>query len=133
MGSKGGFTEVTSGPAVSSSSNSHDAMAGDVNNDGAMDLYVVNLGKFAGRADTNQLFLGDGKGGFVEVTSGPAVTRNSYSFGGAIGDFNRDGVSPSTPLTTPHASLACLAIICTIVVQSRCYSDSINGGRESVL
>ena len=55
---------------------------------GALDLYVVN------HHETNNLYLGDNKGGFVEVTSGPAVSKPIwYGVGATAADFNDDGPS----------------------------------------
>ena len=50
----------------------HTAIA-DLNGDGKPDLYTTNA------AQPNRLLLGDGKGGFAEVTSGPAVSGSKAS------------------------------------------------------
>ena len=83
---KGGFTEVTSGAAVSGSQKSRHTAVADLNGDGKADLYTSNHGQ------PNQLLLGDGKGGFTEVTSGAAVSSGSNeSRHTAIADLNGDG------------------------------------------
>ena len=84
MGSKGGFTEVTSGPAVSGSQQSRHTAIADVNGDRKLDLYMSNYGQ------ANRLMIGDGMGGFTEVTSGPAVSGSQNSFHTAIADLNGD-------------------------------------------
>ena len=58
--------------------------AGDIDNDGASDLYVTNFGP-------NRLFrnLGDGRFADVAVRSGVAV--DSWSTGCAFGDYDGDG------------------------------------------
>ena len=85
QGTKGGFVEVTSGPAVSGSKASGGAVILDANGDGWNDLYVVNTG------EPNQLFHNDKNGGFAEQKSGPAVTGSKASGGAVVADVNGDG------------------------------------------
>ena len=80
----GGFVEALSSPAVLGSTNTQSAVEGDFNNDGAQDLYTANYGQ------PNQLFMGDNKGGFAEVTSDAAVDGRKQSWWATVGDFNRD-------------------------------------------
>ena len=57
---------------------------------GALDLYVVN------HHERNNLYLGDNKGGFVEVTSGPATSTPvtvRLGLAATAADFNDDGPS----------------------------------------
>lgn len=68
---------------------------GDFDNDGDLDLFVAN-GTEGTEEDENYdignfLYLGDGKGGFIEVTSGPLVEDRHISAGAALADFDRDG------------------------------------------
>ena len=65
---------------------SQDGLSADFNNDGNADIYVVNNSSFGGSA--NQLYLGDGLGGF---TANDIPSDFNISRGAASGDFNSDG------------------------------------------
>eukprot|EP01047_Picozoa_sp_COSAG01_P086731 COSAG01_NODE_19639_length_999_cov_0.820000_1_plen_255_part_10 len=87
----GRFVEETQGPAVNNQTSSEDVVTGDLNGDGALDLYVVNDDE-----SRNQLFLNNEKslGEFVECLQGDAVSDQSTShetIGVLIGDLNQDG------------------------------------------
>lgn len=68
---------------------------GDFDNDGDLDLLVANGTEGTGEIEdfgiANFLYLNDGKGGFVEVKTGPLVTDRHISAGTALADFDRDG------------------------------------------
>ncbi|MFT7487133.1 MAG: hypothetical protein ACI9F9_002992 [Candidatus Paceibacteria bacterium] len=73
------------------------AAIGDFNEDGHLDLYLVQSGtlphlKALGAARTNELWLGDGKGHFRNATeaSGDGA-HGGYGMGVAMGDYNGDG------------------------------------------
>jgi len=58
----------------------------DFNNDGWMDLFVVNRFGL-----NNQLFKNDGTGNFIEITSGIIVNDGGNSYGSSWGDYDNDG------------------------------------------
>jgi hypothetical protein len=78
------FRDVTAAAGVANERWGQGVCSGDVDNDGASDLYVTNFGP-------NRLFrnLGDGKFADVAVRSGVAV--DSWSTGCAFGDYDGDG------------------------------------------
>lgn len=58
---------------------------GDVNDDGAPDLFVSGL-------NGNRLFLNDGKGHFRDVTKGSGLESTGWSTSAAFADFDGDGI-----------------------------------------
>jgi hypothetical protein len=91
--SKGKYTEVADGDAVISGRDSQHTVVVDVNGDSHADLFVANYraNNYIGRSGKRQLFIGNGKGDFVEVTDGPAVTSGGESCHTAAIDANGDG------------------------------------------
>lgn len=85
----GTFTKITSGPIVTDRVvDSVVGLWGDYDNDGDLDLYVVN-GWFA--LYENFLYRNDGKGNFTKITAGRIVTDVEGSTGGSWGDYDNDG------------------------------------------
>ena len=82
----GNFVKITSGPVVSDGGESYGSSWGDFDNDGNLDLFVVN-----GFGEDNFLYRNDGSGNFVKVTSGPMVNGGGDSQGSSWGDFDNDG------------------------------------------
>lgn len=85
----GTFTKIISGPIVNDKPvESVIGLWGDYDNDGDLDLYVVN-GYFA--VFENFLYRNDGKGNFTKITTGRLVTDVEGSSGGSWGDYDNDG------------------------------------------
>ena len=83
---------LLSGSAVAMDGRAQASMglvAGDIDNDGDDDLFMTHL-----RADTNTLYLNDGRGGFIDASSrsGLAAPSLSYTgFGTVLIDLDNDG------------------------------------------
>jgi hypothetical protein len=86
---RGHFTKITTDPVAQDTFSSITASWGDVNNDGWLDLFVGNAGYM--QAQNNQLFLNNGKGGFIPAPLGPVQTDGGCSFGSAFADYDNDG------------------------------------------
>lgn len=86
---KGHFEKITNDPVVRDTFSSITASWGDVNNDGFLDLFVGNAGYM--KAQNNQLFLNNHKGGFTSAPIGPIQTDGGCSFGSAFADYDNDG------------------------------------------
>ncbi|MCD4698002.1 MAG: FG-GAP-like repeat-containing protein [Bacteroidales bacterium] len=82
----GSFTKVTSGDIVNDGGISSSPSWGDFNNDGWVDLLVINYYQGA-----NFLYLNNGDGTFTKNYSGSLVNLNEYSQCGVLGDVNNDG------------------------------------------
>jgi len=66
----------------------------DHDNDGNLDLYVVNgstLEREPGKGEPNRLFRGDGHGHFEDVTERAGVGHRGWGQGVAVGDIDNDG------------------------------------------
>ena len=80
----GRFTDVTERSRIAVAAWGMGAVAGDVDADGDLDLYVTAFGP-------NQLFRNDGDGGFTDVTATAGVGDPQWSAGAAFADADRDG------------------------------------------
>jgi len=81
-----GFTRLTTGAIVTDAGAAHGAVWGDFDNDGDQDVYVVrDLGQ------NNRYYRNDGAGVFTSVTAGAFVNDGLSNYGGAAGDYDRDG------------------------------------------
>ena len=67
----------------------------DYNNDGQMDLLMVNTGDSTFNHPTaprhHALYRNNGNGTFTDVTEKAGITSNLFAMGVAIGDYDRDG------------------------------------------
>ncbi|MEM8996572.1 MAG: CRTAC1 family protein, partial [Acidobacteriota bacterium] len=78
------FRDVTEASGIHGRGYGHGVAAGDVDNDGDLDLYVANL-----RA--NVLYENVGGGRFVDVTAAAGVGGDDWSASAGFFDFDRDG------------------------------------------
>jgi len=83
----GTFTLVTTGPVVSDGTRSHGGSWGDYNNDGNLDLFVVNELP----QENNLLYTNNGDGTFSLVTTGDIATDGASSNSASWGDYDIDG------------------------------------------
>jgi hypothetical protein len=81
----GTFTQISTGAIVSSGGKGNACAWGDYDNDGYLDLYVINSDQ------NNFLFHNNGNGTFTRITTGPLVTATGNSQGCAWGDYDNDG------------------------------------------
>jgi hypothetical protein len=89
----GTFTEVAAQAGVATSLNSQDAVWGDFNNDGYLDLYVVNAGDGTTGGQPNFLYLNNGDGTFREVAASAGQAQGALDVSGSVasGDLFNDG------------------------------------------
>ena len=80
----GSFTEIGAAANVNDDGDGRGVAWGDYDNDGWLDLYLINDGR-------NRLFRNDGSGRFIRVESTVDVDDTGNGTGGAWGDYNRDG------------------------------------------
>ena len=80
----GTFTDVASEAGIENNRWGTGVCAGDFDNDGWTDLYVVNLGP-------SRLYHNRGDGRFVDVAAQAGVQVDLWATGCAFGDYDRDG------------------------------------------
>lgn len=80
------FASLENGSIVNNTRESLSACWGDIDNDGDMDLFVVN-----GFGDKVELHRNNGDGTFEEITTEPLITENTTNVSGSWGDFDNDG------------------------------------------
>lgn len=78
------FSDVTEQSHIMAAGYGMGVAAGDVNNDGWLDLYITNFGH-------NQLWRNNGDGTFGDVTSAIPGEKASWSTSAAFFDYDRDG------------------------------------------
>lgn len=83
------FTRIWASPVACDSTCSWSAAWIDYNDDGWLDLYVVNGFYFAGI--DNFLYRNDGEGVFTRITTGPIVNDGMSGAGCTWGDYDNDG------------------------------------------
>jgi enediyne biosynthesis protein E4 len=80
----GRFTDVTDEAGVGDESYGMGMTAGDIDNDGDLDLYVTNFGG-------NRLYLNEGDGTFRDATETAGVSAGGFSASAAFADYDGDG------------------------------------------
>jgi hypothetical protein len=78
------FTDVTEQSRIVASGYGMGVAAGDINNDGWIDLYICNVG-------SNQMLLNNGDGAFSDVTKKTGTGDERWSTSAAFFDYDRDG------------------------------------------
>jgi|SRR5580658_965236 tetratricopeptide (TPR) repeat protein len=81
----GTFTDVTKESGLSKPTNAQGAAWADINNDGLLDLFVVN------ERGPSQLYLNKGDGTFQDVSHSAGIDRSAFSKGVAAADYDGDG------------------------------------------
>jgi hypothetical protein len=89
----GTFTDVTDEAGLGAISNNRAAAWGDFNNDGYLDLYVVNSGSDPDGKGPNYLYENNGDGTFTDVAASAGVQDLvvSRGRGAAWADYDHDG------------------------------------------
>ncbi|MFK7775401.1 MAG: FG-GAP-like repeat-containing protein [Saprospiraceae bacterium] len=83
------FTQITTGPAVTNNTRTLGSTFGDFDNDGDLDLYVLNT-----NGQVSRYYQNDGAGNFTNLffsSIGTPVTNLSAIQGCANADYNNDG------------------------------------------
>jgi len=83
-----GFVKVTAGPVVNDGGWCYGACWADFNDDGFIDLFVVNNQT---GSNNNFLYMNNGDGSFTKVTSGVIVNDGGSSYGCTCADYDNDG------------------------------------------
>ena len=91
---EGVFTDVTRRAGLALPAYPTQAAAwGDLDNDGDLDLYIVNESSApsGGSSYPSQLFRNNGDGTFTDVAAAAGVTNDRYGKGVTVGDYDNDG------------------------------------------
>jgi enediyne biosynthesis protein E4 len=78
------FVDVTDRSGIVAAGSGMGAATGDIDNDGAVDLYVTGLG-------ANKLFRNKGDGTFDDITARAGVADSRWSTSATFFDYDRDG------------------------------------------
>ncbi len=88
----GTFKDVTVEAGVQDAGFCMGSVFGDINNDGKPDLYLAKGGRY--EIEANRLLLNVSTPGhpkFIDITEKAGVGCKEFTYGAAMGDFNRDG------------------------------------------
>jgi hypothetical protein len=85
----GTFTKITASPVVTNADTSQGGFWGDYNNDGYLDLFVVNGQD--GFATNAFLYRNNRDGTFTQILSGPPVNVSAQAPSAGWGDYDNDG------------------------------------------
>ncbi|MSU62483.1 MAG: hypothetical protein EXS31_08810 [Pedosphaera sp.] len=81
------FTAITTGAIVTEERQFHGCAWGDYDNDGFLDLFVLNIAA----AENNFLYHNNGDGSFEKIVEGSLVNESGFSNDCAWGDYDNDG------------------------------------------
>jgi ASPIC and UnbV/FG-GAP-like repeat/Dockerin type I domain len=87
----GTFTKVNSGPVVNRIYDSQGCNWGDYDNDGDLDLYVLNARYSYPNNSYNYFFQNNGDGTFIELTDKAITSESFLSYSSAWVDYDNDG------------------------------------------
>ncbi len=89
----GSFTSLTTSAVCADLTVTYGSAFGDIDNDGDLDLLVLNASSVADVSSQNAIFRNDGTGTFIKVISDELFT-NAYlaSIGLALADVDKDGL-----------------------------------------
>lgn len=79
------FQDVSAGSGLDIAGYNMGAVAGDINNDGHLDVIVTQFGGI-------RLFLGQGNGKFADATDGAGLQNPNWGASAALLDYDRDGL-----------------------------------------
>lgn len=85
----GSFTDVTDAAGVGDKSWSWMGVWADIDNDGDVDLYVVN-GRYPS-GEPNKLFVNNGNGTFTEAAASAGINDSNWGLGASFADIDNDG------------------------------------------
>ena len=78
------FRDVTDGSGLGYRGFCHGIVAGDIDNDGDVDVFLCNYG-------SNVLYLNNGNGTFTDISKEAGIDAPNWSSGGAMLDCDNDG------------------------------------------
>ena len=78
------FTDVTAESGIDARGHGMGVAAGDIDNDGRVDLYLTNLGP-------NRLYRNNGDGTFADVSAASGTADPGWGVSASFVDFDRDG------------------------------------------
>ena len=87
------FVDVTEGSGLANNGGSRAAAFADLDNDGQLDLLVMNDWDGEGSGSPSKVYRNGGQGTFEDVTDGSGFDPVGYLVGGlSLADYNRDGL-----------------------------------------
>ncbi|MHB1561264.1 MAG: CRTAC1 family protein, partial [Isosphaeraceae bacterium] len=78
------FKDVTEASGLGFRGFCHGIIAGDIDNDGDVDVFLCNYG-------SNALYLNNGNGTFKDISKSAGIDKPNWSSGGAMLDYDNDG------------------------------------------
>jgi hypothetical protein len=101
----GSFADVTAGSGLEGGGYGVGCAAGDVNNDGHIDLYVTHYG-------CDRLYRNNGNGTFADITEAAGIAEEDYGTCAAFLDYDRDGRLDLIVVNYVHDPARGLSVAC---------------------